>query len=57
MSAPLYSLSGVVQAYAGRVVLAVGRLEVPEQAIVGLAGHNGSGKSTLLRLIDRKSVV
>ncbi len=51
MNAPLYLLEKVKQRYSGRLVLDVERLELPEGAIVGLAGHNGSGKSTLLRIL------
>jgi tungstate transport system ATP-binding protein len=51
VSAPLYLLEHVKQRYSGRLVLDVERLELPEGAIVGLAGHNGSGKSTLLRIL------
>ncbi len=51
MNAPLYLLENLRQRYSGRLVLDVERLEIPEGAIVGLAGHNGSGKSTLLRIL------
>lgn len=51
MSAPLYSLRGIRQAYNGRPVLSLDELDIPERSILGLAGHNGSGKSTLLRIL------
>lgn len=47
----LYRLSNIVQQYNGRTVLELDEFQVPEGAIVGLAGHNGSGKSTLMRML------
>jgi tungstate transport system ATP-binding protein len=51
MNGPLFSLSDVAQAYAGRSVLEIAALDVGRGEAVGLFGPNGSGKSTLLRLL------
>ncbi len=51
MNAPIYTLENVKQVYSGREVLRIEHLDLPEGAIIGLAGHNGSGKSTLLRML------
>ncbi len=47
----LYSLTGVQQAYNGRIVLDVDDLRVRRGEILGLVGPSGAGKSTLLRLL------
>jgi tungstate transport system ATP-binding protein len=47
----LYSLSGVQQAYNGRIVLDIDHLHVRRGEILGLVGPSGAGKSTLLRLL------
>lgn len=55
MSAPLYSLRGVVVGYGepatANAVLHVPELSIERGSILGLVGHNGSGKSTLLKLL------
>src|SRR5262245_52636727 len=47
----LYRLEGVAQAYAGRTVLDVERLDVHAGEVLCLVGPTGAGKSTLLRLL------
>ena len=51
MNAPVYQLDKVSQAYKGRRVLDVDRLDIEAQSITGLVGPNGSGKSTLMRIL------
>jgi len=57
MSGPaLYALHDVHRREAGRTILEIPELELPEGRIVALVGPNGAGKSTLLRvlaLLDR----
>jgi len=48
---PLYELSGIRQVVAGRTVLSLDALTLPEGAVTGLSGPNGSGKTTLLHLL------
>ncbi len=52
MSAPLYRLDKLQQAYGARTVLNVGALDVRENEILALVGPSGAGKSTLLRLLN-----
>jgi len=47
----LFELRGIKQIYAGRTVLDIPRLDIPDQKILGIFGPNGSGKSTLLRIL------
>ncbi len=47
----MFELKNISKSYAGRNVLEVDDLRIPEKAITSLAGPNGAGKSTLLRLI------
>jgi len=51
MSAPLYQLTHIHQAYGGRRVLDVDHLEIEARTITGIIGPNGSGKSTLMRIL------
>lgn len=51
MAAHLYQLKDVTQVYAGREVLRIPAMNIPQGECLGLAGPNGSGKSTLLRLL------
>lgn len=51
MSAPIYELRNLVQTHAGREVLRIDSLDVPQGDILGISGHNGSGKSTLLAIL------
>ncbi len=48
---PLFTLNNAWQAYNGRTVLEIDRLEIPQGSITGLSGPNGCGKSTLLRML------
>ncbi|WP_027371545.1 ABC transporter ATP-binding protein [Desulfovermiculus halophilus] len=47
----LYSVHNVRVLYAGRTVLDIPELSIPDHTILGISGPNGSGKSTLLRLL------
>jgi tungstate transport system ATP-binding protein len=49
---PLYRLEQVRQAYGGRVVLDIGRLEIGRGETFAVIGPSGAGKSTLLRLLQ-----
>lgn len=49
---PIYSLRGVQQAYAGRVVLDIAELDVRQGEVLAVVGPSGAGKSTLLRLLN-----
>ncbi|MBP1635025.1 MAG: pstB [Acidobacteria bacterium] len=49
---PVYRLEGVRQAYRGRVVLDIDRLDVARGETLAVIGPSGSGKSTLLRLLQ-----
>jgi tungstate transport system ATP-binding protein len=48
----MYQLVALRQAYAGRTVLDISRLDVRPGEILGLVGPSGAGKSTLLRLLN-----
>lgn len=48
---PIFSVSALKHAYAGKTVLDIEHLTVQPASIVGLIGPNGSGKSTLLKLL------
>jgi tungstate transport system ATP-binding protein len=47
-----YTLSGVQKSYAGRRVLDIERLAIPQGEILAVVGPSGAGKSTLLRLLN-----
>jgi len=47
----LYSLSKLIKAYDGRVVLDIPDLKIDRNIIHGLLGPNGAGKTTLLHLL------
>jgi tungstate transport system ATP-binding protein len=49
---PLYQLSGLRQAYAGRTVLEIEALSIERGEILAVLGPSGAGKSTLLRLLN-----
>jgi tungstate transport system ATP-binding protein len=51
MSAPLYQVRGLAHFYDSRQVLDIPELDIPQGAVIGLAGPNGGGKSTLLRIL------
>ncbi len=51
-SEPIYQIANLQQAYAGRTVLDIERLDIPTGEILGLVGPSGAGKSTLLRLLN-----
>ncbi len=51
MPEPIYRIDHVVHRYHGEPVLAIDRLNIEPESIVGLVGPNGSGKSTLLKLM------
>jgi tungstate transport system ATP-binding protein len=51
MSAPLYQVRGLAHFYDSRQVLDIPQLDIPQGAVIGLAGPNGGGKSTLLRIL------
>lgn len=51
---PLFSLTDVNFALAGKHLLGPLSLTLPGERVVGLIGHNGSGKSTLLKLLARQ---
>lgn len=48
----IYRLQQVTQAYRGRTVLNVDRLEILAGEVLGIVGPSGAGKSTLLRLLN-----
>src|SRR5690606_8115410 len=49
---PIYRLIGLQQAYNGRLVLDIDRLEIGRGEVLALVGPSGAGKSTLLRLLN-----
>ena len=51
MDLPIYEISSLKHAYAGKTVLEIEHLTVQPASILGLIGPNGSGKSTLLKLL------
>lgn len=48
----IFRLQQVTQAYRGRTVLNVDRLEILAGEVLGIVGPSGAGKSTLLRLLN-----
>jgi iron complex transport system ATP-binding protein len=53
MTGVALSFEGVSQKFGEREILRGVSLEVPEGAVVALAGRNGAGKTTLLRIASR----
>ncbi|MGD9877955.1 energy-coupling factor ABC transporter ATP-binding protein [Desulfococcus sp.] len=51
MAAPIFDITALRHAYAGKTVLEIPQLSIQPGAVVGLIGPNGSGKSTLLKLL------
>ncbi len=51
MATPLYELTGVRKAFAGRNALAVEHLAIAPEMVTLVSGPNGAGKSTLLSLL------
>jgi len=49
---PIYRLIDLQQAYNGRLVLDIDRLEIGRGEVLALVGPSGAGKSTLLRLLN-----
>ncbi len=49
---PIFTVNNLTQAYNGRTVLQIDRLEIYEGEILGLVGPSGAGKSTLLRHLN-----